>query len=184
MFYLLPYSQLKNCFLDNWIPSAYSILTVQVMANLHGQSKKGGNRRASGDAALYESPRWAVLSPFTPIPAALLSHFKSSLRYSSLAGWSLMCIHSCDQTPSVTFSTLVHLEGSSPEGSLASTACVENASVPKAQQCVSKELLHGTYWASLSLQAAQWEKKLVLRKQKGDRKRERGRERSLIRNGS
>lgn len=103
MFYLLPYSQFKHCFLDNWIPSAYSILTMQVMTNLHGQSKKGGNRRAGGDAALYESPLWAVLSPFTPIPAALLSHFKLSLRYSSLAGWSLMCIHSCDQTPSVAF---------------------------------------------------------------------------------
>lgn len=103
MFYLLPRFQFKHCILDNWIPSAYSILTTQVMANLHEQSKKSGKRRAGEDAALYESSLWAVLSSFTPIPAALLCRFKSSLRYSSLAGWSLMCIHSCDQTPSVAF---------------------------------------------------------------------------------
>lgn len=56
MFYLLSYPQYKPCFLASWIPLAYSILTMQVMANLHRQSKKGANRRAGGNAAICNSP--------------------------------------------------------------------------------------------------------------------------------
>lgn len=103
MFYLLPYSPCKHFFLDNWIPSACSIFAMQFLAILYGQRRKGSNRRAGEDTALHEFPLWVVLSSFTPIPAALLSHFKSSLRYSSLAGSSLTCINSCDQTPPVIF---------------------------------------------------------------------------------
>lgn len=154
MFYLLPYSKFKHCFLNNWIPSEYSILAMQVTANLHGQSKKSGNRKAGGDAP-STNPLCEMPCPLSH-PSLLHSSLtlNQGLDRATLQAEALCVVTYAIRHLQLRFSKLVCLEGSSPEGSLASTASVENASVPKAPHCISKKLLQRTYGASLSLQAA------------------------------
>lgn len=72
LFYLLSYPKYKPCFLASWIPLAYSMLTMQVMANLHRQSKQGANREQVGML-----PSTIPLCE-QPSPLSHLSHFKSA----------------------------------------------------------------------------------------------------------
>lgn len=71
LFHLLSYPQYKPRFLASWIPLAYSILTMQVMANLHRQSKQGAKREQVGML-----PSTIPLCE-QPCPLSHLSHFSA-----------------------------------------------------------------------------------------------------------